>query len=284
MNTSAFKEIPISNITIPEDRTRTLNDSWVEILAESISEQGLLNPITVRTIKGGFELISGHHRLAAMKIIATDETNNNNDAATITAHIRDYGDKDADHIRLEEISENVIRNELNALDRARSLYELDAVYKRIYPEMKIGGNAQVSGEKNRTAILAVRSELMEKVGLSERSMQRAIAIWKGLSVASRARITGTWLADHQAQLTAFATLEKTDQGKVLDLLFADNTEFKTVDEALDHLAGKKKPSANDILYRSAIGNLGRMTPTLRATVFDTFEDEIKRHIKKRGWV
>jgi len=271
MASNSFQEIAVSKITIPENRARSLNNAWAEVLAESISEQGLLSPITVRPVKGSYDLITGLHRLAATKLIGAD---------TISAHIRKYGDKDADYIRLEEISENVIRNELNALDRARCLYELDAVYKKLYPERKQGGDRK---KNNQTAIMAVWSELLDKVGISERVFFRSTAIWKGLSAASRKRIPGTWLADHQAQLIEFANLEKSDQAKVLDLLFADDNDLKSVGEACDHLAGKTKPSAADRTYRSAIGSLGRMTPTTRAYVFDTYRHEIVTHAKNQGW-
>ena len=240
MNLTNFQEIALDKITIGEDR-RSLDPDWVEALAESIAEQGLLNPITVRPLDNAavgrsapgtpadreietrFVLITGHHRLAACGLLENK---------TITASIRDYKEGDAPYYRLEEITENVFRNELNALDRAHALYELDQIYKKLYPEWKKGGNKQTAeARQNLTAIIAVRSELYEKVGLSERSFRLATAIWRGLSKQSKARIYGTWLAKHQAGLVSLADQTPANQKKLLDILFPAKGEAEATSVA-----------------------------------------------------
>ena len=226
MDAPNYKEIPISDIIVDEDRARPLDMGWVAVLAESIAEQGLLNVPTVYPVGDKYKLITGSHRFAAVKVNAEDEDDAQGDVATVRCHIRNYTAKDGDHIRLEEVTENVVRNELNALDRARSLFELDTLYKKLYPELKVGGNSQVTGDKNRTELNAVRSELYEKIGLGERSFQIAVAIWKGLSVSSRARLYGTWIASHRASLITLSGQTPANQKKLLDILFPKSGEPK----------------------------------------------------------
>lgn len=217
MSASNYRDIPLDLIDIDENRARPLDTDWVEVLAESIAEQGLLNAITIRPIGKRYKLISGGHRLDAVKL---------NGSEAITCHVRDYGDKNITHVRLEEITENVIRNGLNALDTARSLFELDAIYKELYPGLKQGGNRTGADAENQTALNAVRAELYEKVGLGERAFRTALAIWKGLSAASRGRIYGTWLADHRASLMVIAAQKPASQKKLLDILFPKTGEPK----------------------------------------------------------
>lgn len=268
MSLSNYKDIPITDIIVDEDRARPLDLDWVALLAESIAEQGLLNAITVRPVGEQYKLISGGHRFAAMAM---------NEAETITCHVREYGDKDGDHIRLEEVTENIVRNELNALDRARSLFELDALYKKLYPELENGGNKQTQlTDANRSAIIALRLELMEKVGLSRRSFFIAIAIWKGLSVASRARAYGTWIASHQASLMSLSGEAPARQKKLLDILFPKSGEpkAKNMPDALTILDDGRLSTDVEKKFRSINSSLKSLSKDEEDVIFDANREAI----------
>ena len=273
---SDSQEIEISKIKIGNDR-RPLDMDWVEVQAESIAEEDLINPITIRPIEDGYKLITGGHRLAAFVLL---------ERKTIPARIRPYEDgKDANFYRLEEISENVIRHELTALDRARSLFELDKIYKNLHPELKKGGDKQTAeARQNQSAILAVRSELMGKVGLSERSFQRAIAIWKGLSVASRARIYGTWLAKHQAGLMAIADQSHANQKKLLDILFPKSGEPKALNmpDALQILEHGRLMDNREIRFDNVVKATKSLKPKELERVFEFHELAIMAWLKGRS--
>ncbi len=269
-----FKSIHVDQISIPDDRTRSLDEAWVELLAESIAEQGLIHPISVWPSEDGYTLISGYHRLAAFKSLEHDK---------IPAHIREYSAEHVDHIRLEEVAENVIRNELTALDRAHSLYDLDGIYKRLYPGLKQGGDRKSIEAQNQTALNAVRSELFEKVGLSERSFRIAVAIWRGLSPTSRIRINGTWMADHRASLMLMAEQKPAIQKDVLDLLFADEPKAKSVADALIIVTGKRLVPAAEKRIVSTQSNLAAMNKNQRLSVFSLFEDDIREWAELKGW-
>ena len=289
MNSSNFKTIPIDAIQVGDDR-RQLNHYWVEVLAESIAEQGLINPISVWPVGGGagdeseatnggknndYKLKTGHHRLAAFKLLEREH---------IPAHIREFKPENGSYIKLEEVTENLIRNELAALDRAQAMFDLDAFYKGLYPELKQGGDRKSEDAQNQTAIVAVWSELLEKVGMSERSFRRAKAIWKGLSKASIARIYGTWLADHQASLMQLAGVGPKEQTLVLDILFAENPKATSVAEALIIVHGKRLVPTSEKRIASTQSNLVAMNRQERISVLSSFKDEILEIAQMNGWL
>ena len=72
MNTNKSKET-ITEISISELRPfkghpyRVVDDDEMDRLVESIEEHGVMTPINVRPIEGGYEVISGHRRIHAAK-------------------------------------------------------------------------------------------------------------------------------------------------------------------------------------------------------------------------
>lgn len=61
--------IPIDEIYVPVKRRKTLDETTVKALAESILENGLETPISVRPDKGRYVLVSGLHRLEACRAL-----------------------------------------------------------------------------------------------------------------------------------------------------------------------------------------------------------------------
>jgi ParB-like nuclease domain len=59
--------IRLDDITVPPDRMRQLRPDLVDELAESIKQQGQLQPIIIRPQDSGYALTAGHHRLAAVR-------------------------------------------------------------------------------------------------------------------------------------------------------------------------------------------------------------------------
>ena len=62
-----FDEIDIEKIILGEPNVRKIDvDLGIDDLARSIKEQGLLQPVIVRKLEDGFELIAGQRRLSAL--------------------------------------------------------------------------------------------------------------------------------------------------------------------------------------------------------------------------
>jgi len=106
--------VPLAMIHIPDDKNgrAELNMTHAQELAEQISKDGLLHPITLRPRGDGFELIAGRHRLEAFRLLAWPH------APAIVKHVTDY---QAGMLRM---SENVSRSQLSPAEEAFQLAAL----------------------------------------------------------------------------------------------------------------------------------------------------------------
>jgi len=96
----------------PYQPRKTFNEASLKELANSIKEQGLMQPIIVIYDDGEYILIAGERRLRAHKLLNKEK---------IKALIVDF---DLSKLREYAIVENLQREDLNPLDLANSLYEL----------------------------------------------------------------------------------------------------------------------------------------------------------------
>jgi ParB family transcriptional regulator, chromosome partitioning protein len=80
----------------------------IDELSQSIKKHGLLQPIIVRPINRGFEIVAGHRRFQACKILRWK---------TIPAMVKDVSDKDAFEIQLVE---NIQRRTLDPIEEAQA--------------------------------------------------------------------------------------------------------------------------------------------------------------------
>ena len=66
------EKVKIDEIYVPVKRRKTLVEETVASLAESILEEGLRDPISVRQGKGRLVLVSGLHRLEACRALGEE--------------------------------------------------------------------------------------------------------------------------------------------------------------------------------------------------------------------
>jgi ParB family chromosome partitioning protein len=106
---SASQEIPIDRVTPnPYQPRRQMNDASIAELAASLKSTGLIQPIVVRHVPDGFQLIAGERRWRAAKLAGL---------MTIPAIVRDVDSFAQAQMALVE---NIQREDLNPLDRAES--------------------------------------------------------------------------------------------------------------------------------------------------------------------
>ncbi|MCK5846525.1 MAG: ParB/RepB/Spo0J family partition protein [Bacteroidales bacterium] len=113
-STGVIADILLDSILTNADQPRKEFDlELLEELAESIKQQGIIQPITVRKVsKNKYELISGERRYRASKIIALK---------SIPAYVREANDTQALEMALVE---NIQRQDLNSLEIALSYQHL----------------------------------------------------------------------------------------------------------------------------------------------------------------
>jgi len=101
------KEIMSDNITDPEFAMRgKLDRATLFELADNIKQNGLINPITVRPLASGYEVVAGHRRFAALKI---------NGTIKIPCVVRELTDKEVFAVMA---AENLEREDVDAVDEA----------------------------------------------------------------------------------------------------------------------------------------------------------------------
>ena len=109
-----FAEIDIKKIVLGVSNIRKIDaDLGINELAQSIEEQGLLQPVIVRELEDGFELIAGQRRLVALTKL---------DRPTIPAMIVDISDPKT--LMLISLIENVQRVDVDDRDRAAAIEKL----------------------------------------------------------------------------------------------------------------------------------------------------------------
>lgn len=232
MKSQGIQDIPISEIDTGF-RLRPVDEGYAAMLAENIREVGRLRqPIEVRTVKGGgYRLIAGAHRLAACVKLGWE---------AIPAFVFEATEDEA---RLAEIDENLVRHELNPLDRATFLAERKALYEKLHPETKHGAQGGRGGKRNEDDTMSFSKDTAARVGLTERSIQRAVLIATNLAPDVKGAIAGTAIAKNQAELLALAKLGPADQRAVLGMLLGERPKAGSVREAIGVLTNrpKKKP-------------------------------------------
>ena len=121
-------ELPLGSIVAnPRQPRRDFDDAQIKDLADSSRSEGLMQPIVVRKVKDGYELIAGERRFRAFKLIGQP---------TITARVVEASDASSAVLALIE---NLQRADLNSVDEALGFASLmrdfnltqDAVAERL---------------------------------------------------------------------------------------------------------------------------------------------------------
>ena len=106
-------QLPVEAIRPSSFQARTsFNEQELAGLAQSIRENGLLQPISVRRVEGGYELVAGERRLRACKLAKMH---------TIPAILCDYPDERTAALGLLE---NLQREDLNPFEQAQGLRDV----------------------------------------------------------------------------------------------------------------------------------------------------------------
>ncbi|QLE59069.1 ParB N-terminal domain-containing protein [Nostoc sp. TCL26-01] len=237
--------VPIDQIKIGRNR-RPVKGDKVNELQESIKANGLLNPITVDQ---QLNLIAGLHRLTACKLLGLE---------AIACNIVNY--EYADQGRLAEIDENLIRNELEPLERSELWWERDQILERMGLRAKVGDNQHtLKAGETVSPPLKRTVELAKEAGYSERTFQHGKQIAKGIHPEVKQLIKGTPIADSPTALLQVAragakerTLaQEAQQAKELAEARGDTAEAERQKQLVDEFQDQQK-SAQILAYQSAI--------------------------------
>lgn len=233
-----FRSIAIDQIDIPE-RLRAVEEDHALAIQASIVEHGLINPITVRAQGERFTLIAGAHRLRAIEL---------NDEPEIDAFVVEANDAEA---MLIEVTENLFRNELSALDRAMFVLAYREAWERKQGQIR-RGNPKLSNSVNLTELASTSPvdllqqeaaagfsvHVADRLGLSTSAIERAQFIGQRLHADLRRALRGRPEAHNQSLLKQLARLEP-EQQQTVARDYAESQDMKAA------LAQVGKPKTED---------------------------------------
>ncbi|MBI1849800.1 MAG: ParB/RepB/Spo0J family partition protein [Planctomycetes bacterium] len=106
-------EVDIKEVRANPRQPRTrFDDQTLRELADSIKEQGLLQPILLRPVSNGYEVVAGERRLRACQLLGLD---------TVRAIVRTISDSQLLELALVE---NLQRQDLNPIEKATACKRL----------------------------------------------------------------------------------------------------------------------------------------------------------------
>jgi len=158
-------EIPLSQLRAnPYQPRRTFHDETINDLAASIKEHGVIQPIIVRTVLKGYEIIAGERRFRASQVCGL---------ATIPAVVKKLSDQQVMEIALIE---NVQREDLNAMEIAVAYQSLIDQFSLTQEELSVKVGKSRSHIANFLRLIHLPEEVKEYVSRGTLSMGHAKAI------------------------------------------------------------------------------------------------------------
>lgn len=159
-NDNRVLQIPISEIIPNPHQPRTEFDyNDISSLAESICQNGILQPLSVRKVEKGYELVAGERRLRAAKLIQLKY---------VPCIILDISERASAILALVE---NIQRQDLSFFDEANAIEKLISFYGMTQEDAAIKLGKAQSTIANKLRILKLsdeEKELITKFNLTER--------------------------------------------------------------------------------------------------------------------
>lgn len=158
-------EIPLKELRPnPYQPRKTFNEDSIGELAQSIKEHGVIQPIIVRTVLRGYEIIAGERRFRASQQCGLEK---------IPAVIRKFSDQQVMEIALIE---NVQREDLNAIEIANAYQALVEQFQFTQEELSVKVGKSRSHIANFLRLLQLPEDVKQHVSRGTLSMGHARAI------------------------------------------------------------------------------------------------------------
>jgi ParB family transcriptional regulator, chromosome partitioning protein len=159
-----IRSIRPASISVRLCKTSGPSDNIKE-LASSIREHGLIQSITVRPLKGGFEIIAGHRRFYACKLLRWKK---------IPAKVTSFSDKDAFEIQLVE---NMQRMTMDPIEEAEAFrkYILDFGWGGVSQLARVISKSE-QYVSSRIQILKLPTEIIEQISQDRLKVSHALEL------------------------------------------------------------------------------------------------------------
>jgi len=223
------------------DKFQKMNSMEIETLAASIREHGLLQPILIRPLDHGFEIVAGHRRFQACRSLRW---------RFIACKIREMSDKQAFEIQL---TENMQRKSMDPVEEAEA-------FRRYVVEFGWGGV----------------SELAKKICKSEEYVSHRLQLLK-LPDNIKNQIALNRL--NVSQAIELTTMPSARRSEVVNQIINDNLTVREIRELKSTITREREPdSANytvaDTSKPVKIAKKASLTLRVTLTRLDNLIDEV----------
>lgn len=205
-----IERISVNDLVVEDQQHRL--DLDIDALADSIAAVGQINPITVKKTEHGYRVISGRRRYAALHRLQ-ERTNQWQEALV---YVKDV---DALNEELIKIDENLMRVQLGGAEFDESLYRRKQLYEELFPETRAkvaGGAGKAAARAGRARKVAFTADASQKLGVTRRTVEKAIARASRASEAVKAAREAGRLTPSKVDL--LVGLPAKDQDALLPLL------------------------------------------------------------------
>ena len=178
IKTETISKIKLNHIQPNPNQPRKLFDEVaLNELAASISEKGLISPITVRKVKNGYELIAGERRWRALKYLKK---------RSVPAYVLDT--KNSSDVMEMALVENIQREDLNSIEESEAYAVLNKKYGLSHASIaKAVGKKRVT-ISNSLRLLKLPSEIRKSLVERKISAGHARAILQMKSPSSMIKV------------------------------------------------------------------------------------------------
>ena len=160
METGRVVFLPFSAISPNPNQPRTVfSEQTLEELAQSIRRHGILQPLSVRRIEGGYQLVAGERRLRAAKLAGLTE---------VPCLVMRMNDRESGMVALIE---NLQRQELDFIEEAKGISLLMERYGLTQEQAAQALGKSQSGIANKLRLLKHSQQVLTVIrreGLTER--------------------------------------------------------------------------------------------------------------------
>lgn len=258
-----IEKIAIADIKVA-DRLRPVSDAHVQWFVADMWRNGQLQPIEVCREGKGYRLVDGAHRLPAADRLGWTKIN---------AIVRDHETLGR---KQREISANLVRHELSPLDRAAFVgeqYQLMLVEKGINlgdHKQKMGGlafSARLKAEAGEAGEMIssaydLQDQIADQVGLTKRTIQNDIALYRGLEPEIVAQLRETPIGTKTTQLLRLAKMPAKERKAVVAALVKGTA--KSVSEAETLVGGGRAERPAEAKLKVALNAFERLGMAERA--------------------
>lgn len=165
MASGDVKELPIDMISPNPNQPRTeMNEEHISELADSVKKVGVLQPIIVRPLNEGYQIIAGERRWRAAKIAGLEKV-----------PVRVMTSSETEALALALI-ENLQRKDLNPIEEARGYRRLLAEYSMTQAELADRVSKSRSAVTNALRLLDLPEEVQDLCYTGKLSAGHARAI------------------------------------------------------------------------------------------------------------